>query len=115
MPGAQRPKVVRHTVQIVSIWRELAPRVVRRELRAARCARRERRGHVVGEVEAAERELDERLDLVREEALGGEPLEVDQQHGWQARERQPLRRFAECLAVRAVPMKGNQMSGCGQR
>ena len=80
MPGAQRPKVVRHTVQIVSIWRELAPRVVRRELRATRCARRERRGHVVGKVETAQRELNEGLNLVREKALGGEALQMDEEY-----------------------------------
>ena len=80
MPGAQRPKVVRHTVQIVSIWRELAPRVVRRELRAARRARRERRGHVVGKVETAQRELNEGLNLVREKALGGEALQMDEEY-----------------------------------
>lgn len=64
MPTTQRPKMVRHTVQIVLIWRYLRPRVIQRNRRAPATtatsavrhlsihARRERRRHVIRQIEA---------------------------------------------------------------
>ena len=81
---AQTTKVVRDAVQVIPVWRDLYARVVG-------CARRRRfihtlahvwgqwRRHVVGEIKVLEREIYDRLDLVRERSLDGEALEVDQQ------------------------------------
>lgn len=80
MPGAQRSEVVGHPIQVIPIWRKLTPRVIRRGLRAAANPRWQWRRHVIRQVQALQRELDERLDLVRERPLRREALEVDQEH-----------------------------------
>ena len=80
MPGAQCSEMIRYRIQIIPVRRELAPRVVRRKLRYAASTRRERRRHVVRQVQALQRELDEGLDLVREWALGGEALQMNEKN-----------------------------------
>lgn len=80
MSGAQRPKVIRHPIQVVAIWRVLIARVVGLHGRAAAHTRGQWGRHVVGEIEALERELDSCLDLVCEWALRGEALEMNEKH-----------------------------------
>jgi len=48
-------------------------------------ARRKRRWHVICEIEALHREVDQCLDLVRERTLDGEPFKVDEEDGWESR------------------------------
>ena len=110
MPTAQRPKMVRHRIQIIPIRRHLAPRVLQRDrLRAPlpqspfHAARRQRRGHVVRQIQPPQREIHKRLELVREVSFCREALEVDEEHGREARERELLRRAPQRLTTRAIP------------
>lgn len=86
MTIAQTTKVVRNAVQIVLVWRHLHARVVghvrrRQFLSILAHVWWEWRWHVVGEIEAFEREVHDRFDLVCKGSLDGEALEMDQQHG----------------------------------
>ena len=75
--------MIRDGVQIVFIRWDLRARVVQRDGDGfASDAWGEGSGHVICQVESLEREVDECLELVGEVALGGEPLEVDEQYGW---------------------------------
>lgn len=82
MTIAQTTKVVRDAVQIVPVWRHLYARVIsrarqRRFRRVLAHVRWKWGWHVVGEIEAFEWEIDDRLDLVCERTLDGETLEVN--------------------------------------
>lgn len=84
MPTAQAPKMIRNSIQIIFIRRSLLPRIIicilHRRLSTINTGR-ERRGHVVRQLEALEREIDVLVDLVGEGALEGEALELDEQDG----------------------------------
>ena len=97
--------MIRDCVQVVAVRGYLQTGVIWGiRLRAGAIdARRERRGHVVGQVQASEREVDVLLDLVRERALEREALQVDEQYGWESRERERLGRFTQRFAPWAVP------------
>lgn len=109
---AQTSKVVRHAVQIVPVRWHLYARVI------GRITRRhwflsvllqvwwEWRWHVVGEIEASKREINDRFDLVCEVPLYGETLEVDQQDGWQSRQGENLGGAAQCFAFWTMPEAG---------
>ena len=97
--------MIRHPIQVVTVRGYLRAGIVGRvHLRAGAVdAGRERRRHVVGEVQALQREVDVLFDLVGERAFEREALEVDEQHGRQSRKRERLGRFAQRFAPRAVP------------
>jgi hypothetical protein len=80
MTAAQAAKMVRHSVQIISIRRYLQAGIIGRVNLRARAvdARWERRGHVVCQVKAFEREVDMLFDLVCERAFEREALELDE-------------------------------------
>lgn len=83
MPIAQTTKVVRDAVQIVLVWRHLHARVTgcTRQCRFLRVLAHvwwEWRWHVIGEIEALEREIHNCFDLVCERPLDREALQVDQ-------------------------------------
>jgi len=87
MTIAQTTKVVRDAIQIVPVWWQLHARVVghtrwRRLLSVLTHIWWEWRRHVVGEIEAPEREVHGRFNLVCERPLDGEAFQVDQQNGW---------------------------------
>jgi hypothetical protein len=105
VPTAQAAEMVRHGVQVVSVWRYLQAGVIWRvDLRACAVdARWEWRGHVVGQVEAFERKVDVFFNLVRERSFEREALEVNEQYGRQSRKGERLGRFAERFAPWAVP------------
>jgi len=96
VPTAQAADVVRHPIQVVTVRGYLRTGILGRvRLRAGAVdAGRERRRHVVGEVQALQREVDVLFDLVGERAFEREALEVDEQHGRQSRKREHLGRFA---------------------
>lgn len=96
MSTAQTAKVVRHRVQVVAVRGYLRTGIVGRVRLRARAvdAGWEGRGHIVGQVQALDREVDVLLDLVRERALEREALQVDEQHGRESREGERLGRFA---------------------
>lgn len=79
MPTAQTPKMVRNSIQIVFIRRSLLSRIIicilYRRLSTIN-AGRQRRGHVVRQLEAFQREIDVLVDLVGERTLEGEALEL---------------------------------------
>ena len=58
---------------------------------------------MVGEIEILQRIVDEGLHFVREVALRGESLEMDEENRWQPRQRENLRCLAHRLAVGTVP------------
>ena len=104
MSAAQRSEVICNAIQVVPIWRYLRPRVISRQLLSAVVhTRRKRRRHVIGEVEILQRIVDKGLHFVREVALRGESLEMDEENGWQPRQRDYLRWLAHRLAVGTVP------------
>ena len=92
--------MVRHGVQIVQVRR---PLTLTHGYTMHRHAWRERRGHVVGQVELVKGKIHARLDLVRRRATEREALQVDQQHGRQTRETESLGGAARPLALGAVP------------
>ena len=76
--------MVRHSVQVIPVRGYLQAGVIERVCLRARAvdAWRERRRHVVRQVEAFEWKIDVLLDLVRERAFERKALEVDEQHWW---------------------------------
>lgn len=96
MSTAQTAEVVRHRVQVVAVRGYLRTGIIGRVRLRARAvdAGWEGRRHVVGQVQALDREVDVLLDLVRERALEREALQVDEQHGRESREGERLGRFA---------------------
>lgn len=97
--------MVRHCVQVVAVRGYLRTGIVERVRLRARAvdAGWEGRGHVVGQVQALDREVDVLLNLVRERALEREALQVDEQHGRESGEGERLGRFAQRFAPWAVP------------
>jgi hypothetical protein len=98
--------MVRHRVQVVAVRGYLRSGIIGRvRLRACAIdAGWERRGHIVCQVQALQREINVLLDLVRERALEREAFQVDEQHGWESRKGECLGRFAQRFASWAVPM-----------
>lgn len=88
MTVTQTTKVVRDAVQIVPVRRQLHARVIDRTTRRSWFLDTlaqvwwEWGRHVVGEIEAFKREIDDRFNLVCEMSFDREALEVDQQDGW---------------------------------
>jgi len=84
---AESTIMVRDTKQIISIGWYLCIGgrfVVKRMTRTRRKGRR----HVICEIEALHREVDQRLDLVSERTFDREPLKVDEEDGWESRKNQ---------------------------
>jgi hypothetical protein len=74
MATRETSKMVRHTIQVILVWWYLIPRVVHSQLLSTRYhlvdAGRKCGGHVVRQVQALEREVDQAFDLVCAVALG---------------------------------------------
>lgn len=107
MTTGKRAIMIRHRIQIILVRRHLHARVVGAErLRGAgrtSCPGRQWGRHVVCEVEPALRKVNNSLEFVRERPLHGEALQVNQQHGREARQRELCGGFARAFAVRTVP------------
>lgn len=73
--------MIRHSVKVIPVWWKLRAGVVGRKWGSAADARRQWRGHVVGQVQVLKREVDEGFDLLCEVALHGEAFEMDEEDG----------------------------------
>ena len=107
MATAETPDVVSDGIEVVSVWRNLEPRIVHahRLGLTAIDARWEGWWHVVRQIQTLEREVDILLDLVGKGALEREPFEMDEEDRWETRQREPLRGLAQDLAVGTVPAR----------
>ena len=107
MATAETPNVVSDGIEVVSVWRNLEPRIVHahRLGLTAIDARREGWWHVVRQIQTLEWEVDVLLDLVGKGALEREPFEMDEEDRRETRQREPLRGLAQDLAVGTVPAR----------
>ena len=79
--------VVRHTKQIIPVGWDLrigGRFVVKRVTRT----RGKRGRHVIREIKALHREVDQCFDLVRERTFNREPLKVNEEYRWESRKDQ---------------------------
>ena len=101
MPTRQRAHVVADAIQVIPERPYLRPRIVHV---FPPCRRPPR--DIARQVETLYGENDGRLGLVPKDAvLRREPLQLDQEDGWQARDGECLAGPAARLAARAVPAR----------
>ena len=107
MATAETPNVVSNGIEVVSVRRNLEPRVVHahRLGLTAIGARRERWWHVVRQIQSLERKVDGLLDLIGEGALERKTFEVDEEDRRETRQREPLRGLAQDLTMGTVPTR----------
>ena len=76
--AAQIPITIRHTVKVVSIRRQLRPRVIRRQGHFIQpefiSTVWEGRRHIICQIQALHREVDEGVNFIRESAVRLESL-----------------------------------------